>query len=171
MSTKICTIIIPGLPTVLTGHIVSSLAITPLMGICLLCKAGCTVVFNSKTFDVMFKGKVTFCEYKDLTTNLWMRPIPNMVCTTPELTVLPLSGPCLGRAPHLLIDASDVHPGVTLATFMHFVQSRANAVKYAHQSLCSPKILTLLKAVHKGFLKGCHNLSEKILLRYLNPSL
>jgi hypothetical protein len=39
-----------------------------------------------------------------------------------------------------------------------------------HQSLCNPKILTLLKAVHKGFLKGCPNLSEKLILKYLNPS-
>jgi hypothetical protein len=28
----------------------------------------------------------------------------------------------------------------------------------------------LLKAVHKGLLKGCTNLSETLLLRYLNPS-
>jgi hypothetical protein len=39
-----------------------------------------------------------------------------------------------------------------------------------HQSLCNPKISTLLKAVHKGFLKGCSNLSEKLILKYLNPS-
>jgi hypothetical protein len=50
------------------------------------------------------------------------------------------------------------------------VQTWTNAVKFAHHSLCNPKILTLLKAVRKGFLKGCHNLSEKLLLKYLNPS-
>jgi hypothetical protein len=39
-----------------------------------------------------------------------------------------------------------------------------------HQSLCNPKISKLLKAVCKGFLKGCPNLSEKLILKYLNPS-
>jgi hypothetical protein len=62
------------------------------------------------------------------------------------------------------------HPGVTLAAFTHLVRTRANRVKFAHQSLCNPKILTLLKAVRKKFLKGCPNLSEKLILKYLNPN-
>jgi hypothetical protein len=53
---------------------------------------------------------------------------------------------------------------------MHSVQTRANAIKFAHQSLCNPKILTLPKAVCKRFLKGCPNISEMLLLRYINPS-
>jgi hypothetical protein len=36
--------------------------------------------------------------------------------------------------------------------------------------LCNHKILTLLKAEHKGFLRGCLNLLEKIILKYLNSS-
>ncbi len=63
-----------------------------------------------------------------------------------------------------------IHPGVDLATFTHSVRTRANGVKFAHQSLCNPKISTLLKAVRKGFLDGCPNLSEKLILKYLNPS-
>jgi hypothetical protein len=43
-------------------------------------------------------------------------------------------------------------------------------VKFAHQSLCNPKISTLLKAVQRGFLKRCPNLSEWLILKYLNPS-
>ncbi len=125
MSPHICDINIPGLPTVLTGHIVPSLAITSRMGICPLCKAGCTVVFNNKNCDVMFKDKFILCGYKDPTTNLWMLPIPNKVCTTPGPTILPWPGPCLGCAPHLPIDASNIHPGVTLATFTHSVQTQA----------------------------------------------
>jgi hypothetical protein len=54
----ICDINIPGLPTVLTGHIVPSLAIASLIGICPLCKAGCAVLFDNDKFDVMFNGKV-----------------------------------------------------------------------------------------------------------------
>jgi hypothetical protein len=68
------------------------------------------------------------------------------------------------------MDTSDTHTGVTLATSMHSVQTQANAIKFAHQSLCNPKISTLLKAVCRGFLKGCPNLSETLILNYLNPS-
>jgi hypothetical protein len=50
------------------------------------------------------------------------------------------------------------------------VKTHANQVKFAHQSLCNPKVSTLLKAVRKGFQKGCPNLTEKLILKYLNPS-
>ncbi len=47
MSTHMCNIHITDLPTVLTGHIVPSLTITSLIGICPLCKAGCKVIFDN----------------------------------------------------------------------------------------------------------------------------
>ena len=56
------------------------------------------------------------------------------------------------------------------AHFAHSISTRANKVKFAHQSLCNPKISTLLKATRKGFLKGCPNISETLILKYLNPS-
>jgi hypothetical protein len=68
------------------------------------------------------------------------------------------------------MDASDTHPGVTMATFTHSVQTRANAIKFSHQSLCNPKKSTLLKAIRRGFLKGCLHLLETLVLKYLNPS-
>ncbi len=70
MLTHICDINIPGLPTVLTGNIVLSLAIASLMGICPLYKAGCTVVIDNKKGDVMIKGKVILHGYNNPTTNL-----------------------------------------------------------------------------------------------------
>jgi hypothetical protein len=36
--------------------------------------------------------------------------------------------------------------------------------------MCSPRITTLLKAIQRGFLKGCPNLSAKGVTQYLNPS-
>jgi hypothetical protein len=89
MSTHICDINIPGLPTILMGHIVLSLAITSLMGVCPLCKAGCTVVFDNDKCDVVFNGKAILHGYKDPTTNLWTLPITNKVCTTLGPTVMP----------------------------------------------------------------------------------
>jgi hypothetical protein len=45
-STHTCDVVIPGLPTVLTGHIVRGLTMVSLIGIRILCKAGCKVIFT-----------------------------------------------------------------------------------------------------------------------------
>jgi hypothetical protein len=54
--------------------------------------------------------------------------------------------------------------------FTHTIHTKANSIKFAHQSLYSPHISTLLKAIQRGFLKGCPNLTAKGATRYLNPS-
>jgi hypothetical protein len=56
------------------------------------------------------------------------------------------------------------------AMFTHSVQTQANAVKFSHQAMCNPKISPLMKALHKVFLKGCPNLSEKLVTKYINHS-
>lgn len=78
------------------------------------------------------------------------------------------SAPDIDRSPH--DSTTTLHPGVQIAMFTHSIRTRANGVKFAHQSLCNPKISMMLKAVRKGFLRGCPNLSEKFILKYLNPS-
>ncbi len=101
------------------------------------------------------------------TGRMWTSPTSDAVTTTPTL---PRPGPCIDRAPHPPEGQSDTHPGVNMPAFTHLVQTLANAVKFAHQSLCSPKISSLLKAVRWGFLKGCPNMKETLILKYLNPS-
>jgi hypothetical protein len=59
---------------------------------------------------------------------------------------------------------------IELGLFSHTVRTKANSIKFAHQSMCSPRITTLLIAIQRGFLKGCPNLSAKGVKRYLNPS-
>ena len=78
------------------------------------------------------------------------------------------SAPDIDRSQH--DNNATIHPGVQLVTFMHSIRTQANGVKFAHQSLCNPKISTMLKAVRRGFLQGCPNLSEKLILKYLIPS-
>ena len=56
-STHICDISIPGLPMILTGHIVPGLSMASLMGIRVLCKAGCKVIFTDTKCEVRFKNK------------------------------------------------------------------------------------------------------------------
>jgi hypothetical protein len=169
-SSHVCDIAIPGLPTILLGHIVPSLTVASLIGIRPLCKAGCTVVFDDKKCDVVFDGNVILRGFKDPSTDLWTLPIGQNVRTTPGPNILSRPGPCFGRAPHVNDPSASATPAVAVATFTHSVRTRANAIKFAHQSLCSPKISTLLKAVRRGFLKGCPNLSETLILKYLNPS-
>lgn len=61
-------------------------------------------------------------------------------------------------------------PPVDVATFAHTVHTKANSIKFAHQSFCSPRLSTFLKAIRCEFLKGCPNLSAEGVTRYLNPS-
>jgi hypothetical protein len=152
-STHVCDINIPGLPTTLTGHIVPPLTIASLIGIRPLCNAGCKVIFDNKKCDVIFNRKVILRGFKDPSTDLWTLPIPNgTVGTTPGEYLLPQPGPCEDSAPHHPTLTPNYHPGINLATFTHLVRTQANAVKFAHQSLCNPKISTLLKATRKSFL-------------------
>ena len=75
MSTHICGIIIPGLPTTLVGHIVPELSITPLFGIRVLTEAGCTVTFDTEKCVVNYNGKIILVGMKDPTTDQWALPI------------------------------------------------------------------------------------------------
>jgi hypothetical protein len=82
-STHICDVTIPGLPFTLIGHIVPKMMMASLLGICVLCKAGCQVNFDDKKCKVIYKGKVILTGFKDPTSNLWILPIlPEELCTT-----------------------------------------------------------------------------------------
>jgi hypothetical protein len=80
------------------------------------------------------------------------------------------AGPCMARTPQSLMQVMMEQPCATVAMFAHSVQTRANTVKFGHQVMCNPKISLILKALGKGFLKGCPNLSEELVTKYLNPS-
>jgi hypothetical protein len=56
--TRICDITIPGLPTILTGHIVPGITMASLIGIRILCKAGCKATFNDKKCEVVYKSTI-----------------------------------------------------------------------------------------------------------------
>ena len=75
MSTHMCDIIIPGLPTILVGHIVPELSIASLLGIRVLTEAGCTVKFDIEKCVIKYNGKIILTGMKDPTTDLWTLPI------------------------------------------------------------------------------------------------
>jgi hypothetical protein len=57
-STHICNVTIPGLSFTIIGHIVPEMMMASLLGIRVLCKAGCQVNFDDKKCKVIYKGKV-----------------------------------------------------------------------------------------------------------------
>jgi hypothetical protein len=158
-STHICDISILGLSMILTGHIVLGLSEASLMGIRVLCKAGCKVFFTDTKCEVRYKNKVILNGIKDPTTDLWTLPITPMAINETGCHDL-------GKDQY---NQKNPHP-IAWAAFAHSVRTRANAVKFSHQSLCNPTISTLLKALKKGFLKGCPDLSKELVTQYLNPS-
>jgi hypothetical protein len=60
---------------VLEGHIVPNITMEPLIGIQILCKMGCIVVFTDTVCYVSFKSNVILTGYKDPSTDLWVLPI------------------------------------------------------------------------------------------------
>jgi hypothetical protein len=119
-STHLCNITIPGLPIVLTGHIVPRLSIASLIGIHVLCKAGCKVVFTKNFCSVIYNNKVILQGTKDPSTNVWRLPIN----ATEDVI----------NMDHHVGSKSQLNPKQPkIAAFTHSVQTRANAGKFAHQ--------------------------------------
>jgi hypothetical protein len=79
-STHISDVKIPGLPHVLEGHIVPALNGASLIGIRILCKVGCRVVFMDTACYVKYNGKNILWGTIDPSTNLWLLPpTPNAI--------------------------------------------------------------------------------------------
>ncbi len=150
-STHTCDITIPGLPKVLVGHVVPKLTIASLIGIKVLCNAGCKVLFTKNKCDVWYKGNIILCGKKDPFTDLWTLPIYTDIeegkQSINKPTIAPLQTVCHPTKKRTTLP-SDAHKGFAhVASFTHSIKTKANGVKFAHQSLCNPKISTLLKAV------------------------
>jgi len=156
-----CDIVIPGLPKVLTGHIMPDMTTASLFGIRILCKAGCEVLFDDDKCQVIYKGKVILTGYKDPVSDLWTLPIlpSKPPQTTPDAAhPLPL-GPCMSDTPQ------------ELANFSYHRTSTENKVKFMHQSLCNPPKSSLLEAIRRGFLRGAPHLKGKNVAKYLPASM
>jgi hypothetical protein len=193
MSTHMCDIIIPGLPTTLVGHIVPELSIASLFEIRVLTEAGCTVKFDIEKCVVKYNGKIILIGMKDPTTDLWTLPIigpeqgeqdafvnlceefmkgtnETRSCTTSSLANPVCANAQAYDAGGIAMEMLRNPPTIELGLFSHTVRTKANSIKFAHQLMCSPRITTLLKAIRRGFLKECPNLSAKGVTQYLNPS-
>ena len=144
------------------GHIVPHLPIVLLIGIHVLCKAGCKVLFTKTHCNIIYKNKVILHGYTDPSTDLWTLPI--------NTTGDQIQSKGKVDIPHKNSPATDHINHLNLVTFVHSIQTRANSVMFAHQLLCNPTISTLLKATRHGFLCGRPNINEKLILKYPKPS-
>jgi hypothetical protein len=165
MSTHMCDIHIQGLPTVLTGHIIPDLSIVSWFGICVLTDAGCTVMFDKEHCTMRYNGTIVLSGKKDPSTDLWILPLGlNQGKTSHHIdNVIPLAASVYDNA----------HANMTtqIAFFMHTVHNKkANSIHFAHQSLCSPKISTLLRVIKHGYLKGHPKITTNGVTKYLNPN-
>ncbi len=162
--THIGDIHIQGLPFPLTGHIIPNLSIASLFGIHVLTEVGCEVTFTKTTCVVKYNGIIILTGNKDQTTDLWTLPLgtPHTTAHHSHTAMTLLAAP----------DCANTHAQSpqNIAYYMHTVQNKANSIQFAHQSLCSPKISTLLKAICLGYLNGCPNLTAIGIVKYLNPS-
>jgi hypothetical protein len=162
------------------GHIEPRLSVASLIGICVLCDAGCRVVFTKASCDVMYKDKIILWGNKDPSTNLWAFPLNVTNETVMTTQNSKLVGPKKDNTQHCMVakgiksqknPPSLTHWGAAhLALFTHSIRAWEKSIKFARQSLCNPKIFTFLKATQHAFLNRCPNVSEKIMLKYLNPS-
>jgi hypothetical protein len=137
-------------------------------------------MFTDKMCFVMYGGKVILRGYKDPSTDLWILPItPDKVRQQGKLQTSTGSdyvakatkatqsqaGSCMTHAMQIPRPSDKITPILPeMATFTHSVRTHANAVKFAHQLLCDPKILSLIKAMQRGFLKGCPNLNQELVV-------
>jgi hypothetical protein len=163
MSTHMCDIRIDGLPVTLMGHIIPDLSIALLFGIRILMEVGCDVTFTKGDCIVKYNGKIILRGEKDPSMDLWTLPLGSHDMTSQHtMSTLPLAAP----------DFADTHaqPAVQIEFFADTVRTKANSILFAHQSLCSLQISTLLKAIKCGYLKGCPNLTAHGVNKYLNPS-
>jgi hypothetical protein len=98
--------------------------------------------------------------YKDPASNLWTLPIfqgEEGLWTTPRSdsvvseSTLSQPSPCKGRAP-----PPPFVPPPEFALFLYYQTTKANAVKFIHQSLCNPPITSLIKAINAASSAAPH---------------
>jgi hypothetical protein len=161
VSSHICDIRIPGLPTILTGHIMPDMTTASLFGIRILCKAGCKVIFDDEKCQVFYNNTDILLGFKDPASDLWTLPLltDDSHRTSHGATSHLSSSPLFDDAP------SEV------ASFSYHRTTKENNVKFMHQSLCNPPKASLLAAIRRSFLCGAPHLDLKSVAKYLPPSM
>jgi hypothetical protein len=93
-SMHVCHLKVPGFPYVLKGHINPNQTVASLIGVLILCKVGCIIVFTNAACYVMYNGEVILSGHKDSSTDLWISPItPDAIKNQEKLRTSPGATP------------------------------------------------------------------------------
>ena len=123
--THACSLKVSGLPYVLKGHIIPNITVASLIGIHILCKVGCIIVFTDAACYVMYNREIIFIGHKDPSTDLWILPItPAAINNQENLRTFPgatqlQASPCLTHTPQFPVSFPKPPPAMEVAMFTH----------------------------------------------------
>ena len=137
-STHECDLDLPQLPTAarIKGHIVPAFANASLVSIRRLVDAGCQVVFDIHEVRVIHQGRCILTGQRHPNTGLWLLPLSKQNVEPTFDIITPAASQIRAAA----------HSAYTMRT-------KQQALKFIHQSLFSPPIPTLLRAIENNQLK------------------
>ena len=93
---------------------------------------------------------------KDPMADLWTLPIVGSTGKTSPMNTCDEQNITTCDEPNITHDEQDTFVNLheefmkgasKFGLFSHTIRTKANSIKFAHQSMCSPKIMTLLKAI------------------------
>ena len=152
-SSHTANIALPQLPPMARiAHVVPGLSSHSLVSVVKLCNAGCEVKLTDISCEVHFRGRPVISCSKCTSTGLWMLPLTEEAAHNPTNNKE-------GQSNHSTAQANHVH----------HTSTKAEMVQFYHQSLFSPPVVTLLKAVNNEQLDSFPGLIPS-LLKHLPPS-
>ncbi len=152
-SSHTANIALPQLPPMARiAHVVPGLSSHSLVSVVKLCNAGCEVKLTDISCEVHFRGRPVISCSKCTSTGLWMLPLTEEAAHSPTNNKE-------GQSNHSTAQANHVH----------HTSTKAEMVQFYHQSLFSPPVVTLLKAVNNEQLDSFPGLIPS-LLKHLPPS-
>ncbi len=156
VSSHTCEVDLPQLPKKAQfAHILPGLANRSLMSVIKLCNAGCKVAISDVSCTITSQGQPPIICQKCTTTGFWMIPINEDALQAPNDDTTETQ------------DSPD--DTIAFAAHAHETSTKAELIQYHHQSLFSPPVATITKALKNNQLAGFPGLTQEI-LRHLPPS-
>lgn len=141
-------------PNALIAHLFPGLTSHSLLSIGQLCNAGCRAIFDTNSVKISYEDETILAGDRNHQTGLWMIPVE----VQQELTQ---------EANNAIDDGTFVHETeFHQANFINGPNKAAELVAFAHATLFSPALTTLMKAVKNNFLIGFPGLTAAALLNH-----
>jgi hypothetical protein len=114
------------------------------------------VKVDIKQCVVKYNGKIILMGMKDPTMDLWTLLIVGSTGKTSPMNTCDEQNITTCDEPKITHDKQDAFVNLRkefmegaseFGLFFHTVQTKANIIKFTHQLMCSPKIMTIIKAI------------------------